>query len=220
MVLKTELRLVQPKELNLALQMEKNCNNKDEIRRSRTRMIYRHTKTSDKELTLADPMELVLGSRKESHWVPLMVMNSVRSMALKTELRLVQPKEVHLALQMEKNCNNKDQIRRSRTRTIYRHTKTSDKELTLADPMELVLGSRKESHWVPPMVTNSVRSMALKTELRLVQPKELHLALQMAKNCNKKDKRSDCATKGQNECRSADIPRPVTRNLPRLIRWS
>jgi hypothetical protein len=49
------------------------------------------------------------------------------------------------------------------------------------------------------MVTNSVRSMVLKMELRLVQPKELHLALQMAKNCNKKDKRSDCATKGQND---------------------
>jgi hypothetical protein len=65
--------------------------------------------------------------------------------------------------------------------------------------MELVLGSRKESHWVPSMVTNSVRSMVLKMELRLVQPKELHLALQMAKNCNKKDKRSDCATKGQND---------------------
>jgi hypothetical protein len=26
--------------------------------------------------------------------------------------------------------------------------------------MELVLGSRKESHWVPPMVTNSVQLMA------------------------------------------------------------
>jgi hypothetical protein len=45
--------------------------------------------------------------------------------------------------------------------------------------MELVLGSRKEFHWVPPMVMNSVRSMVLKTELRLVQPKELHLAFQM-----------------------------------------
>jgi hypothetical protein len=53
--------------------------------------------------------------------------------------------------------------------------------------MELVLGSRKESHWVPPMVTNSVRSMVLKTELCLVEPRELHLALQMEKNCNKKD---------------------------------
>jgi hypothetical protein len=41
--------------------------------------------------------------------------------------------------------------------------------------------------------------MALKTELRLVQPKELHLALQMAKNCKNKDKRSDFATKGQND---------------------
>jgi hypothetical protein len=54
--------------------------------------------------------------------------------------------------------------------------------------MELVLGSRKESHWVPPMVTNSVRSMVLKMELRLVQPKELNLALQMEKNCNNKEK--------------------------------
>jgi hypothetical protein len=104
-------------------------------------------------------MELVLGSRKESHWVPLMVTNSVRLMALKTELRLVQPKELHLAIEMEKNCNNKNQIRRPGARTIYRHTKTSVKH-TLADPMELVLGSRKESHWVPPMVTNSVQLMA------------------------------------------------------------
>jgi hypothetical protein len=33
---------------------------------------------------------------------------------------------------MEKNCNNnkKDQIARPRARTICRHTKTSDKELT------------------------------------------------------------------------------------------
>jgi hypothetical protein len=54
--------------------------------------------------------------------------------------------------------------------------------------MELVLGSRKESHWVPPMVTNSVRSRVLKMELRLVQPKELNLALQMEKNCNNKEK--------------------------------
>jgi hypothetical protein len=54
--------------------------------------------------------------------------------------------------------------------------------------MELVLGSRKESHWVLPMVTNSVRSMAPKKELRLVQPKELYLALQMGKNCNNKEK--------------------------------
>jgi hypothetical protein len=63
--------------------------------------------------------------------------------------------------------------------------------------MEPVLGSRKESHWVPPMVTNLARSMALKTELRLVQPKELHLALQMAKNCNNREKRSDCTTKSK-----------------------
>jgi hypothetical protein len=77
-------------------------------------------------------MELELGSRKESHWVPPMVTNSVRSMVLKMELCLVQPKELHLALQMEKNCNNnkKDQIARPRARTICRHTKTSDKELT------------------------------------------------------------------------------------------
>jgi ornithine carbamoyltransferase len=145
-------------------------------------------------------MELELGSRKESHWVPPMVTNSVRSMVLKMELRLVQPKELHLALQMEKNCNNnkKDQIARPRVRTIYRHTKTSDKH-TLADPMELVLGSRKESHWVPPMVTNSVRSTVLKMELRLVQPKEVHLALQMEKNCNNREKRSDCTTKSKND---------------------